>query len=406
MSPWREDLSSKKPNQDMRLALTHPFGLTLRATSLLLALTLRYLPGLDRWSHLAGWLVPLGLLVYIASVIALRRTKPAEVIMPELQDLYSVRTFMEAKLSEDRVDQLTGRSELTRVLADAIDHLDRQVTPSLRQILERHRSLSDLLARYEIGTLPSPGPDVLERLHRIHDRQRAAVDESIQQASNAAATLVAILQEDDDTNIAIQLRDWVGGLMSLHDAIVDVLQTEDEQSEVGVMPDDSSERVILRQEDVCGSSEADVRKDERLANGNGFNELVQEALRRLNNPSALSECELVSRLPVTLTSCGSSGGNGVSAEPTPLEQAQVLRELLVSSIDLLKPPPNLAQAGIPEALQYHILHDEYVLRKPTRHIMIRHSVSESMFHRHRRAAVSAVARHLETQEDLIAQEQG
>ena len=129
----------------------------------------------------------------------------------------------------------------------------------------------------------------------------------------------------------------------------------------------------------------------------GFPQLVGEALRQLNNPSALSRCELVSRLPATLVS-RSTPVDAVPVRLTPLEQAQVLRELLVSVIERLRPPSETPRAGEPGALQYHILHEEYVLKRPTRHIMMRHSISESTFHRNRRDAVSALARHLKAQE--------
>ena len=77
--------------------------------------------------------------------------------------------------------------------------------------------------------------------------------------------------------------------------------------------------------------------------------------------------------------------------------------MLVSAIEQLKPPGEYVRAGAPETLQHYILHEEYVLDESTRYIMIRHSISESTFHRNRRAAISAVARQLETREELIAQ---
>ena len=130
--------------------------------------------------------------------------------------------------------------------------------------------------------------------------------------------------------------------------------------------------------------------------------LVEEALRRLNNPAALSRCGLLRRLPGILSTTRSEHSSGAMGAPGPLEQAQSLREVLVSAISQLKPPTGAIGASAPEALQYYILHEEYVLRKSTSYIITHHSISESTFHRNRRAAVSAVARHLETQEELIA----
>jgi hypothetical protein len=126
-----------------------------------------------------------------------------------------------------------------------------------------------------------------------------------------------------------------------------------------------------------------------------FRPLVGKALRCLNDPAALSKCELVRRLPGTLAGAG----------PGPLEQAQALRKVLISAIDHLKPSNEATRASAPEVLQYHIMYEEYVLGESTRYIMTRHSISESTFHRNRREAVAAVARHLESREELIVQGQ-
>jgi hypothetical protein len=131
--------------------------------------------------------------------------------------------------------------------------------------------------------------------------------------------------------------------------------------------------------------------------------LVQDALRKLNNLSALSKCELVLRLPRTLlASRPQLSHHGGPGELTPLGRAQALREVLIAAIELLKPPGESTGAGAPQALQYHILHEAYVQRRRIAYVMTRHSIGEAMYHRNRRAAISALARHLETQEELIA----
>ena len=108
------------------------------------------------------------------------------------------------------------------------------------------------------------------------------------------------------------------------------------------------------------------------------------------------------RWPGILSATRSQHGGGTIGPPGLLEQAQSLREVLVSAIEQLKPPTGAIGASAPEALQYYILHEEYVLSKSTSYIVTRYSISESTFFRNRRAAVSAVARHLETQEEIIA----
>ncbi len=96
----------------MRFASLHPFGLTLLAASVLLAGAMRLLPGLDRWSEQAPWLLIWGLLAYAASVTALRGSGPPA---PGLGTPRTVDELMEAAVG--------CRADIKRqVRADAIEH--------------------------------------------------------------------------------------------------------------------------------------------------------------------------------------------------------------------------------------------------------------------------------------------
>ena len=126
---------------------------------------------------------------------------------------------------------------------------------------------------------------------------------------------------------------------------------------------------------------------------------VEEALRQLNNPAALSECELVNQIPKTLANVCVYDDN-----PTALQLAQCLREVIVSSIELLKPANVDSRRGAAEATQYYILHYQYVENMPTKHIMARLYISETKFFKNRREAVKVVARHLMEQEAQMPDE--
>ena len=154
------------------------------------------------------------------------------------------------------------------------------------------------------------------------------------------------------------------------------------------------------QADNAGDTSSDLGSDGQPSTD--LYRLVEQALRRLNNPAALSRCGLVRRLEGILSATRSEPGNPSMGAPGPLEQAQSLREVLVAAVEQLKPSFGAVGASAPEALQYFILHEEYVLKKSTSYIITRYSISESTFHRNRRAAVSAVARHLEAQEERIS----
>jgi hypothetical protein len=126
--------------------------------------------------------------------------------------------------------------------------------------------------------------------------------------------------------------------------------------------------------------------------------LTEQALRRLSDPAALAACGLIVHLPRTLAAARPSAAANQPPAPTPLEQATALREILARAIERLKPPDRLPALGAPEALQYHILREEYLLGRPNKQIMTRHSISEGTFHRNRRRAIAILAHELAQEE--------
>ena len=125
--------------------------------------------------------------------------------------------------------------------------------------------------------------------------------------------------------------------------------------------------------------------------------LTEEALRYLRTPATLATCGLVQQLPLSLTRAHVSSGSA-SSQPTPLETARLLRGLIEESMDGLK----LTAGKEPAVLQYSILHAEYIQGIPNSLIMSRHNVSESTFHRSRRAGVRAIANDLAAREARLA----
>jgi hypothetical protein len=123
--------------------------------------------------------------------------------------------------------------------------------------------------------------------------------------------------------------------------------------------------------------------------------LTELALRRLNNPAALAECDLLDQVPLTLAATRDD------TNLTPLERARALRDVLTAAIERLKPPEG-DSIGSPGALQYHILREEYLQGLLNKQIMARHSISEGTFNRNRRQAIATIARELENQERRLA----
>ncbi len=165
----------------------------------------------------------------------------------------------------------------------------------------------------------------------------------------------------------------------------------------------SSLTTLARDAALTGNLEAVVsqaRSDLDVISDEHFFRLVEEALRRLNNPAALARCKLIAQLPRTL----GSTDHPPSAEgaATPLQQARRLRDVLVAAIEQLKPVDRDARRGDPAFLHYTILHDEYVLGMPNKQIMARHAIGEGTFHRHRREAIAVLAHELRAREERFA----
>lgn len=374
----------------LRAALAHPVALGFLLSSVGLAAAMLILPALQPWSARAPWLLLSGLLTYAAAVLVVHRLKPAEPPAPELRQLEKIRRLIAGHLAEQQsTNQPNHGSELADVLADAVHHINEQLEPTLRELVHRERVLGQFLVKYERGQLPMPEPALLDRFRTIHARQRAAVEQCVQQAANASATLVLILQAGDDTLIADRARGWAGDLLVLHDALEEVLHGEEPMSGGEQAPSTHENLGIASSNGVVhlepGPSDGTAHPTDGLVHE------VDQALRRLNNLAALSECALIARLPRTLSATARSAA--------PLEQAQVLREVLVAAVERLKPPDlALGGDGVADSLQYQILREEYILERPTRQILVRHAVSESTFHRYRRNAIEVLARDLAAHE--------
>ena len=127
-----------------------------------------------------------------------------------------------------------------------------------------------------------------------------------------------------------------------------------------------------------------------------LSDLVEEALRHLNNPAQLINSRLIVLLSMSVAN--NRHGGTRPGDETPLEQAQCLRDLLVAGIDRMRLSATNAELG---ALHYFILHEEYVLGQPNVQVMTRHNIAESTFHRYRRQGIRVLAEELARQEQRL-----
>jgi len=145
-----------------------------------------------------------------------------------------------------------------------------------------------------------------------------------------------------------------------------------------------------------GGAEATVQLDELVP-------LIEQALRTLNRPGALSSCALIAHLPYSMAAAHAARTDSQLGELTPLEQARALRRLVNDAIQQLNSGAADSVVGCgPDTLQFQILAKEYLQELPTRAIALRHSISESTLYRYRREAIQILARELQWQEESLA----
>lgn len=377
----------------LRAAATCPLGLALLGPSLALAAAMAWLPALAPWSGRAGLMALLGLAVYGVAVGVLCRTRPA-ISSSELRELRSTRQAMARMLADRREVEGGGRTAWTPLLSEAVGYLDHEIEPDLRRLVWREQGLAGLLASYERGKLHLPEPDRLKRLQELHAAQRRTVEVCVQQAANAHADLVLLLQEGDGERIAERASTWADDLRRVHDQIVDINQRFDVEPESKQIPE-----FVPAPVRPAPPAEEDLE---------GLVPLVEEALRRLNR-SELAECELVQRVPHTLAAWRARWGDAARGEATSLEQGRALREVFVEAIERLKPAgyrPGAGPAPAGQALHYHIVHERYVLERPVANVVTRHNISDRTLFRERERAVRSLARELLQQEELYRQAHG
>jgi hypothetical protein len=127
--------------------------------------------------------------------------------------------------------------------------------------------------------------------------------------------------------------------------------------------------------------------------------LTEEALKHLNDPTGLANCELASFLSRMLETAQRESGNEARADLTPLDEAQLLRVILTAFIEKLRLVGASSKAL---AIHHLILYEEYVLGRPNTQIMTRYDIPEKSFYNYRRRAIRSLAKELSAQEALLA----
>lgn len=374
-----------------RAGLLHPVGLAVLSCSVLFGGLLAGVPGLAERSDRAPVVVWVGIAAYAASaaVAACWPASPAA-----LRRIRAARRDI-ARLLADGIKAASPglHPEWDRLAAEALTKLDEEIGPDLTQLLDRTNDLRKHLVAYERTRRTRPDEGLVERLRSIGARQEEAVSTCVQQIVNAEATLMGLLQQGSGPGVVERLRPWVAGLGAIQAELAGALE--------GTLPlnEPALPGLPLRRDPVpdIGPTPAPTPVD-----GDGavaIEGAVKAALQHLNKPATLAQCGLAAQLPRTLAAVRKTWGEPQPAPPTPLGQAQALREALIAAIERLK-------AGEEEAkeqnLAHLILHQEYVLGISTKRIMVRYSVAEATLHRRRQEGIRALTVELSTREMLLS----
>ncbi len=356
-------------------ALLHPFGVTLLLVSLGLAAAILLIESLEAARAWALVLAGIGIAGYVAGVVSVAITRPTP-RTPEMRRLDSVRRMIKSKFEERKVSETRPYSPLTRTLGEAHTHLDRRIMPAVAELLEKQEQLARDLKSFEDGSMGSPDEERVERLKRMHARRAATIEECVQRASNAATTLIEMLQSDRSDTVAAEAEAWSSRILDTYRAIEMVMQGADDldaesgDSEVPSRP----------------SAEAGVTPEQ-------IYDPLQQALRRLNPATNLIDCELADLLPClieTRSERADSLPGEADGPPTPIERAQATRAAIVEAVETMRPGSHVSVSD-PAAVHYAILQEQYVAGRPVAHIYMRLHIAESAYYRHRRSAITALA---------------
>lgn len=407
--------------QLVNTAITHKFGLVVLALTFAVVLTMLFAPVVP--DRLSGWwplVLVWGLLCYAISVVAVSRTRPTP-SEPELQELERVRRMIHTRIKEREASGEARRSVLTRVLIEAHDQIDRRMMPALAELIELQRDLTRSLDDFDQGRLPKPEPDKLAVLRKMHSRRAAVIEECVTQASNGAATLIALLQERDESTVTGNAEMLVRDLEAVHEALrratTNDWPTRPEPVVADIEPGKREpmpavEFIGDESDDPDDPGDATVEPVDGDQGTTAFTQTVeykaaQAGLRRLNRPPDLARCPLATVVPLLLHSMWQELYPEASTrQPTPLELAQAMRTLLLSELDMLKPADERINPVDPAVAHYFILHEQYVIGRPVNNIYPRMAVSEGLYYAKRREAIAAVARDLLSKEALLRNGKG
>lgn len=201
-----------------REARRNPVGLVILATGAAAALATGSWSMLAPWSDRAVWVGLLSAAAYAGTVVVYAWPRP------EPPELRAARQLRDALAEQIAAHGGAPTFTLRQLLTEAVVRLDREVIPTLAELIVRNRSLQADISRFRRGDLVAPDASALERLQAIEARQRRTIDSAVRQIANAyAAALVLGQQSASEGRLVSHAQELSRQLQDTHAELAELL---------------------------------------------------------------------------------------------------------------------------------------------------------------------------------------
>jgi hypothetical protein len=358
----------------------HPFGFALALCSALLAWSMSSVHNLAAWSDRAFWVLLAGMVAYVASAVVVSLWPPGP---PGARRLQRTRDRVARQLkARVGLSLPICRHQLEALRVAALARIDDEILPPFAQLVQRDAGVNSEILAYRRSSA-EPNEEVIGRLQVIHEQYQRGTRACVQRAVDAEARLFGVLQERDDVMQEGALRAWIDNDLG------QLAKAVDESLTLPLGPVSAAPAAEPLATDI---PELAMRpQPPELA------DMTRRALRSLNKPATLAKSELIPLLAESISDLWDQSEAARSGDPSPLEQSQLLRTLLVRAIEQLK----VSDAGSTRDHQYQVLRMQYVMGLNVVQVSTRLGIAEQGVYRRSAEGVEALANDLWRRERLL-----
>jgi hypothetical protein len=362
----------------------HPFGLAVALCSALLAWSMSSVHNLAAWSDRALWVLVAGMVAYVASAVVVSLWPPGLAGARRLQRARDrVSKELDARV---RLSSPTCRHQLEALRVAALTRIDDEILPPFAQLVQRDTGVNSEILAYRRSSA-EPNEEVIGRLQVIHEQYQIGTRACVQRIVDAEARLFAVLQERDDVVLGGALLAWIDNDLG------QLAKAVDESLTLPLGPVSAAPAPAPEPEPLA----ADVPELAMQPQPPKLADLTRRTLRSLNKPATLAKSELIPLFAESLNELWHQSEVARSSDPSPLEQSQLLRTLLVRAIEQLR----VSDAGSTRDHQYQVLRMQYVMGLNVIQVSTRLGIAEQGVYRRSAEGVEALANDLWRRERLL-----